>query len=229
MRFSQVKKYRKKHKLLGALLIRNPVLVMGLDLPFIIAGATTLKNAAAMAIQMFLIHMVTMLLGMITRRKLPLWLRMLANACVATMMMMVAQVLILRMFQGISNALGMYLYLMAVNGMTMLQASTMDKNAKIWPVLSGAFLSALGFSMVAVVTALIREYLGYGTLWGVAVAAPVKLSAMAMPFAGFIIMGFILAAARFLNKHTTALVMRENAKRDARYTKIHVESVELID
>lgn len=229
MKFSTVKKYRRRHKLLGALLIRNPVLVLGLDLPFVIAAATSLKNAAAMAIQIFIIHTGTMLVGRVTCTKLHRWQAIVANVAAATFMMMVAQVLVVALFRGISNSLGMYLYLMAVNAMTVFQSSALPKNAKIWPVFTGALSNALGFALVVGVVALIREYFAFGSLWGISLPVLIKLPALAIPFAGFMLMGFLLAFTRFLNKRLLALSLLETARKEARYTKIHVDSVETID
>lgn len=229
MKLSAIRRYRKKHKIYNALLTRNPVLVLGLDLPFVIACATSLKNAVAMSIEMFMIHVVVMMVAMAVCRRLPLWQRAIVNVCVATVMMMAAQVVILALFKGISNSLGMYLYLMPVNGMTMLLANNISRRAKAWPVLTDALLDALGFSLVAVVAAVLRELLGNGTLWGVPVNVPIKMSGLLIPFAGFLVMGFLLAFTRFVNKRMLALMMRDAARKSAHYTKIHIDSVETID
>ena len=229
MEIHQIRQFRKKHRIFNALLMRNPVLVMGLDLPFIIAAATSLKNAAAMAIVMLMIHVGTMLAGIATCRKLPYWLRMLVNACVSTVIMMVAQALVAGLFKGISNSLGMYLYLMAVNGMTIFQASGLGRKAKIYPVVTGAVLNTLGFALVAAITGVIREYMGSGTLWGIPVYFPVKITALQLPFAGFIVVGFLLALSRLLNKLILSRMMREHARRNVRHAKIYIDSVETID
>lgn len=229
MEIYQIRRFRRRHRIFSALLMRNPVLVMGLDLPFIIAAATSLKNAAAMAIVMLMIHVTTMLVGIVTCRKLPFWLRMLVNACVSTAMMMAAQALVIGLFKGISNSLGMYLYLMAVNGMTVFQASGLGKRAKIYPVVTSAFLNTLGFAVVAALTGAIREYIGNGALWGISVPFPVKVTALQQPFSGFIVVGFLLALSRLLNKCALARLVRENVRRDTRHAKIYIESVETID
>lgn len=229
MKLKTVKRYRKKHKFLNALIMRNPVLVMGLDLPFVIAAATSLRNAAAMAVQIFIIHVATMAVGIVTRRKLPFWLRTMANVAVATVMMMLARQVVTVLFRGISNSLGMYLYLMAVNSMSFFQAAYLEKRAKLLPVLSSAASNAAAFSVVAFATAFIREYLGNGTLWGISVPAPLKMSGLLIPFGGFIIVGFLLALTRFLNKSFLAISLSEAARKEANRTRIHIESVEEID
>ena len=229
MKFSKIKKYRKRHRLLGALLMRNPVLVMGLDLPFVIAAAVSLRGAVAMSIQMFLIHMITMTVGIATCRKLPMWLRVIVNVMVSTLVMIGGRVLIVGLFHGVSSTLGMYLYLMAVNSMTVFQSITISKRAKLWPVISGAFLNALGFSLVVIVVGLLREIFGNGTLWGVPVGIPVKMSGLLIPFSGFIIVGFLLAFTRFVNKKLLAYSVAETARREARYGRIEITSVETID
>lgn len=214
------KKYRKQTRALNALLLKNPVLVLGLDLPFLIVCATTLRNAVALTIEMFLIHMVTMVVSMVTVRYLPNWSRMLVNVCAAFVMMTVARSLITGLFPDISNYVGMYIYLMAVNGITIYQSATITRKDKPWPVLARAFLNALAFALTMLLVSLFRECFALGTLWGIPLNLPMRFSGLAMPFGGFVLMGMLLALFKWINKKLLAYFISESARRDARYTEI---------
>ncbi len=228
MKLSTVKRYRKKHRLLGSLILKNPVLVMGLDLPFVIVASTSMRNAVALSMQLLLVHMVTVTVGMITCRKLPIWQRAMVNAGVSTVTMMLSRILVRAIFPGITNSAGMYLYLMAVNGMTLLQTGEQDKQAKPWTVLTGALYNVLGFGSVVALVSVLREYVGNGTLWGVNLPSIIKVGGVLLPFGGFIVMALVLAAAKFLSKKFLGLALVESARKEAQYTQIKVISQEIL-
>lgn len=220
MNLSLSKKYRRQQGAFRTLLFKNPVLVLGLDLPFVIACATSLKNAVALSMEMFIIHIATMVAAMITVRFFPRWSRMLVNVGVSTIVMTLARHLITGIFPDLTNRVGMYVYLMAVNGMTIYEAAQLTKQGKPLPVLGRAFMNALAFSLTMLLVSLLREYFGNGTLWGVIFPVPVKLSGLLLPFGGFIIMGLLLAFANFFNKKLLAFSISESIRRDAHYTEI---------
>lgn len=220
MRVSLGRKYRKQGRFFSALFMRNPVLVLGLDLPFVIACATSLKIAVALSIEMLLIHMVTMVAAMITVHRLPLWSRVLVNAGVSTIMMTVARALLQGMFPDLTNYVGMYVYLMAVNGLTIYQATHVTREDRPWPVLTVAFMNALAFSLTMVLVSLVREYFGNGTLWGIPLGTGRGLGGLLLPFGGFIAVSFFLAFAKFLNKKLLALSIAEAVRRDSKYTEL---------
>lgn len=220
MNTAQQRKYRKRKKFLNQFLMKNPVLILGLDLPFVIVCGTTLKNAVAMSVELLIIHMVTMLAALITVRTLPLWSRVLVNMGVATIMMTLARAIITTMFPDISNYVGMYIYLMAVNGLTFYQSTYIKKAEHPVRVLRSAFLNVLAFSLTIFCVAFFRELIGNGTLWGTSMQLSFKFSGIAMPFAGFIIMGFLLAFVKQFNKLLSLFTISESIRSDQKYTEI---------
>lgn len=219
MQLSKVKRFRKKQRQrpLAALLEKNPVLVLGLDLPFIIVTSVSLKAAAAMSLELFIIHMGTVVAALATCRFLKDWMRPLANVAVSTLIMAFSRILVVALFRGATDSLGMYLYLMAVNGMTIVQCAAITGESKIYPVISSAFMNTLGFAAAMFAAALFREYFGFGTFWGIPVVGPFRLSGMAAPFFGFILAGFLLAGTRFLNKRLLAHAIKEREHREKRF------------
>lgn len=220
MQLSTVRKYRKRYKLFDTLLAKNPVLVQGLDLPFVIAAAFTLKNAVGISIMIFIIHIGTMLAAMLTVRYLPRRVRPVINVAVSTLLMLIGRAWVSQLFPNIINSVGMYVYLTSVNGMTIYSSNAVSKNAKLGSVFSTACLSALAFSMIMVLVSLVREYFGNGTLWGLSIPSPVALSGISMRFFGFIFVGFMLAAAKYFNKKLLAFRVLDAARKDAAYTEI---------
>jgi electron transport complex protein RnfE len=217
---SFIKNYKRTHKYVKSLLIKNPALVLGFDLPFLIAATTSLKNAAAMSIEIFMIHMITIMLMVIFARKLEVWQRAAVTAVTSTAVMMLARELVTLIFPDIRNSLGIYMSLMAVNGLTLYQSLSLDKNSRPFPVLSREIVHVAGFVVSAFLLSTFREYFGEGMLWSNSVSVPFKLSGAMIPFSGFILMGFLLALIRFCNKRLVGLTIREEYRRESRYILI---------
>jgi Na+-transporting NADH:ubiquinone oxidoreductase subunit NqrD len=208
---------------------RNPIILLGVSLPFVIATATSLRNAAAMSLEYVVINFVTAVLSVLIAGKAPFWVRAAINVGAATVVMMLTRALITWMMPDISNYLGTYIYLMALNGMVLLQSEEAVRPGpvKLWPVMKGVVINVAVFAVMMLIVSLPREYLGNGTLWGRAIPAPVKLSGVQLPFFGFISVGFLLAFVRFTTKKIQAFGIvdgaRKAANERARYTAIHVE------
>jgi len=187
----------------------NPALVHGVELPFLIVGASTLMNAAALSIMMLIVHMVTMIVARLLTIRLSLGKRAVVNVVISTVMMLIAREICIRIFPNIMIHLGIYLYLMAVNGLTLIQANARRGPTKLSQVLSRAAVDVVAFAGLMFAVALVREYFGNGTIWGVPVPIPFRQTAMLYPFYGFIIVGFLLAFLRRINKLMLAAKIRK--------------------
>ncbi len=225
MELSKVRRYRKRHKLIAALFSQSPVLIIGLNLPFLIATSVSLRSAAALSLELLVVHMGTMAVALLAARYCPRVVRPVINVATSTLLMMVARLWLTVFFRGVVDALGIYIYLMAVNGMTLTQTNALTKDSHPLPVLRGAFLNVAGFSVLMFVISFFREYLGSGTLWGNPVAVFLRLPGVLVPFFGFIVVGFLLAGAKVLNKKLLGLALRERALREARFSIIENDVV----
>ena len=217
MTVSSAKRYKRRHKRISVLLSPNAGLILGLDLTFLIAVSTSLKNAAALSIELVIVHFVTMLVAVLFFRRLSGWRRILAVVFVSTASMMLARELLILLFPGILNLLGMYIYLMAVSGLTITQALELGTRSRLWPVLTAEFLHALGFSMSMFAISAFREFFGAGTLWGIPVNFPYRQAGLLIPFSGFILAGFLIAGVKGFNRGLMGLMLRENYRRQSRY------------
>lgn len=230
MKLSTIKKYKKnnKKKFSFGFLRKNPIILLGVSLPFVIATATGLRNTVAMSLEFLVINFFTAIISVLIANKLNFWLRAVVNVGFATLIMMLARVLITRIFPDISNYLGAYIYLMALNGMVLLQSDIhASKTVKLWPVMKEVVINAFVFSLLMLFVSVPREYFGNGTLWGKTVPAPIKLTGMQLPFYGFVSAAFLLALVRFVTKKTDAFGAIDFAHREAnekaRYTSIRVD------
>jgi len=194
---------------------KNPVQALGLDLPFLIVTSISLQAAAAISIELFFIHMGTVICALFLCRALPGWSRPIVYVMVSTLIMLAVSALLNSLFPAVTDKLGMYIYLMAVNGMTFAAAMNVEKNDKIYLVVTRAFKGAAGFIIAMFVTSLFREYFGNGALWGMPVPHIMRTDGLLSPFFGFILLGFLLAGTRLLNKRLIAITVIERARREA--------------
>jgi len=210
----QARKYRRRHKLLGSKALKNPVSALGLDLPFLIVTSMSLQAAAAMSLEMIIINMGTITVAFLLCRVLPKWVRPLVYLLVSTAFMLLASALLTRIFPLLTVTLGMYIYLMAVNGMTFTIAMSIEPRDKLRNVLPRALRGTIAFAVAMFVTALFREYLGSGTLWGNPVPHLLRITSVQVPFFGFILVGFLLAGTRVLSKLLLVFAINERARSD---------------
>ena len=217
LRPSEVKKYRKKHKLLGSRVWKNPVSTLGLDLPFLVVTSISLQAAATISIEMAMIHFGTVVCALALCRVLPRWSRALVYPAVSTLIMLWAGRMLSGLFPMVAEMMGMYIYLMAVNSMTFAAAMSIEPRDKIYPVAVRALKCVAGFVVCMFAVSLVREYLGSGAVWGRTVPHLLSAGGVHVPFFGFILLGFLLAGGRSLGKAVQVAALNEQLRRDAPY------------
>ena len=217
MRLSSARKYRRSHRFWRDIQTNNPALVLGVELPFLIVGANMLRNAAALSIMMFIVHLVTMVFARMFTIRLPLAQRAVVNVAISTVMMLIAREICILIFPNIMIHLGIYMYLMAVNGLTLIQANARRGPTKLSQVLARAIVDIIAFAGLMFVIALVREYFGNGTVWGIPVPIPFRQTAILYPFFGFILTGFLLAFLRKINKLILAMKINETERVEDAY------------
>ena len=223
MNLSIARKYRKSHRFVRDILSDNPALVLGVDLPFVIVCATTMQNAVALSVMMLIVHVITMLVARLFTIKLALWLRSMINVVVTTVTMLLARELVILMFPNIMNRVGMYLYLVAVNGLTLAQANSRRGPMRFVPTIARAGVDVMVFTVLMVSVSAVREYVGNGTLWGVQLPIMFKQSGFLEPFLGFVIIGFLMAFMRHVSKLMTLSGIREAERLEAAYKRFDLK------
>lgn len=181
----------------------NPILAFGLDLPFIIVSAINLRSAVALSIEMLFIHVVTMICAYFIASKVAVWQRVFVTSIVSVIMMLISRALVLTLIPDIENFVGIYLYLISVNAVTLIQANFLSSNSKLRTVVKNAFFNVLAFAVCMSLVSIIREFLGNGTIWGIPISPFGKLSGIQAPFFGFIIVGFMIAFIKLINYKIT--------------------------
>lgn len=177
----------------------NPVLALGLALPFAIVPTTSLKSGAAISLIVTAATALPTLLAPILWRKRPLWLRAVASVMSSMAAVMLAS-LLLRPWPLLMDSLGSYISLAAVNTL-MFQMAVMEPRKCVSTALLDTLRMCLGFALVVCSVSALREILSSRTIWGVEWSLyPIGIDGVTLPYFGFILLGFLSALFRSLDR-----------------------------
>lgn len=178
----------------SGLLKNNPVVSLGLTLPFVIVPTLSIKSGLMISAFLAAATIPPALLAPVLNRKLqPIF----SLPCYGALSM--ACVLLLRFCLSgkalLLEDLGVYVPLAAFNGM-MLELALLHPRRKVSAALHDSVMMCLGFLLVAVFISALREFFGSASLWGIPIGAPIRIRGLVLPFSGFILIGFLSALFR---------------------------------
>lgn len=183
------------------ILWENPVLALGLGVPFAVICTTTLKNAAIVSVAMLFTAVPVYLLASVAAKYIPQWLRIVVYSLAAAVALIPARAVALRINPALFDSLGIYFALMAMNPALLMPAlSHRIIGEKPWFAVLRAVCYSLGFALVMFGIALFREPLGSGTFWGHPIELSVRLSPIQYPFGGFLLLGYLAACYQMLER-----------------------------
>lgn len=202
---------------LGGLFEKNPVLASGLIIAPVVVAAVSLRTATALSIAMALICIPAIIVSGLISRWIPYWVTAVTATAVSTAMIIPAYLCIAPLSVHIFDALGIYFPIMAVSSLPMAYISGYRRRPRPmrWIILQAVCL-AVGFAAVAFLMGGLREFIGYGTLWGFPLNTPLKITGVQLPFFGFILLGFIAAGLQGIK---VLIHYIDRKKRDAQEAK----------
>ena len=180
------------------LLRENPILMQSLGLFPAVALAGSLKSAVIVALAAALILIVMELLTALLFKRLPFWLRIGLYVLLSYGMLAGGMAACDRFFPNLLGSLSGYLPLLAVNALTVYRCETCAARNRLGTSLLDAAGASLGYGAVLLLIGLLRELLGAGTIWGRPVFAGPMATGLLMPFGGFLLLGFLAAAVKWL-------------------------------
>ena len=183
-------------RLYYGVLKQNPTVVLCLGLCPTLAVSTTAKNGLAMGIFTSVVLLLSNLFISLFRKLIPQAERILAFVLIIATFTTISQVFLLAYFPDISEALGIFIPLTAVNTVIYDRAEkyAIDHN----PVLSifDGIGMGIGFTLIITILGAIREILGIGTVFGYRlIPTGYTISIAALAPGGFILLACIMAVA----------------------------------
>lgn len=197
---------------MDGLFFRNPVFVLLLGLCPALAVTTSLQNGIGMGLSTAVVLACSNLVISLLRRVISHKIRILSYLVIIATFTTTVDLLMQAFAPNLSEALGLYIPLIAVNSAVLGRAETFaSQNLPGKAFLDGLF-SGLGFTGALAILGAVREVLGAGTIWGVPVPVlsdyPVTL--ILSPCGGFITLGCLIALVQFIRRPETPKRKRGN-------------------
>lgn len=180
----------------NGMLFRNPLLVGALGLYPVAAAATGVRSAAELSLLFLLISLPADLVLCLCGMMVPQWFRPGLVLLVSAAFYLPAATLTGLAFPGFEADLGMAAGLMICNSAAYSRAEEYAPGHVILAAAADALGTAAGFAFVVFLTALLRELCLTGSVrFSQTVSAN---SGAALPFAGFLTVGFLAALVQWI-------------------------------
>lgn len=173
---------------LSALMVISPVIVCG----------DTIMNALAIIYAFSSITLLTVLIGAFVPRKLPYAAKIIIYAVISSLVYIPVRYAAKEFFPEIIPRIGIYFMLLPVNSLITMRTETLFYRMERRKMALSLIFYILGFDAVMLTAAFVRELLAYGTVCGRIVDASLLVSGLGMPFGGFIFLGLMCGAYRWI-------------------------------
>lgn len=213
MNLKSIRRYRRRLRAASGILRNNPVLALGLALPLAIVPVT-LKSGVAISAVVLAATLLPAALAAPVGRRFPVWLRAPFFGLLSMLCVLLVRRYLLH-FPVLLGELGVYVPLAAANSMTLELLGNLSEKPSA--VLRGALSMCLGFALVVCGVSALREIFGNRTIWDLPFGIyPIKISGVALPFFGFILLGFLGALLRSIDRGISRMLLRRQPRAEER-------------
>ena len=195
-----------KETLLGPLNVNNPVVVQILGICSALAVTVQLKPALVMGIAVTIIVAMANVIVSLIRNTIPMRVRIIVQLVVVAALVTLVSEVLKAFAYDVAMQLSVYLGLIITNCILMgrLEAFAMTNNA--WDSLLDGLGNGLGYAIILVIVAFVRELLGSGQLLGFQVIPQwcydhgyENCGMMLMPAMALILVGCVIWVHRSIN------------------------------
>ena len=198
-----------KETILNPILKGNPITVLVLGICSSLAVTVELKGALVMTLSVIVVTGVSSLICSLLRNTIPNRVRIIVQLVVVAMMVILVDQ-ILKAFEStyaIDKSLSVYIGLIITNCIVMGRIEAFALGNKVIPSLLDGISNGLGYGLILIIVAFLRELLGSGTLFGVQVvpnflynAGYVNNGLVILPPFALILLGCIIWVHRSFQK-----------------------------
>lgn len=198
----------KNFKLLSnPLNLENPVTVQILGICSALAVTTKLKPAIVMGLSVMVVTAFSNLVISAMRNSIPPRIRIIVQLVVVASMVILVDQLLRAFVYDVSKQLSVYVGLIITNCIIMGRLEAFAMGNKPWPSFIDGIGNGLGYSMILIVVAFIRELFGSGAILGYQIvpqsfydAGYINNGMMIMPTMALVLVGVIIWIQRSFNK-----------------------------
>jgi len=193
---------KKLSVLTNGILKENPVLVLVLGTCPTLAMTTSVKNALGMGLAALFVLVMSNIVISALRKVIPDTVRIPAFIVIIACFVTVVKLLLHALLPDLYTALGTFLDLIVVNCIILGRAEMFaSKNGVVESALDGVGMG-LGFTLTLLIMSTIREVLGKGTFFGLAVPffSTFNFPILAKTAGGFFVFGLLMALTCLFTK-----------------------------
>jgi Na+-transporting NADH:ubiquinone oxidoreductase subunit D len=185
----------------------NPITVQILGICSALAVTTSLTTALTMCVAViFVLSLASSSISLI-RHHVPTPVRLIVQITIIASLVIVADQFLRAYFFEISQRLSIFVGLIVTNCIVLARTEGFAMHNRVWPSFLDGLGNALGYSLILILVATIRELLGSGTLLGFVILPTVEsggwfqpLNLMLLAPSAFFIIGFLIWIIRSCNK-----------------------------
>ena len=201
--------------------LNNPVVMQGMGLAPLVVLATTGQNAGMLAVAVALLLVPSRVLACLLSRLVPLrdeeptpeqlqkklLPRALLYAASAAVVYLAAYPILNFVFGTSLLALGIYLPMLVVEPLLTYRFGRVQETVR--KAVSKGLRITVGYALLLVLLGCVREWLAFGTVFGMAVGSRAVLPMASMPAGGFIVLGVLCAVWRALAAKRKEYLIKE--------------------
>lgn len=196
---------KEKEALLDPLFNNNPIALQVLGICSALAVTTKLDKAVVMSVALTLVTAFSSLSVSLIRNAIPNSIRIIVQLAIIASLVIVTDQILKAFVFSISQQLSVFVGLIITNCIVMGRAEAYAmQNGPVLSFIDGIG-NGLGYSFVLILTAVIREFFGSGSLYGIQILNPVTMGGWYVPNgmmllapAAFFIIGFFIWVLRTL-------------------------------
>lgn len=173
---------------LSGLMVISPVIICG----------DTIKNAEALIYAFSAITFLSVLISSFVPRKLPYTAKIIIYAVISALVYVPVKLAAQEFYPDSIERIGIYYPLLAVNSLIVFQTEAKFFRMKKLDMIISLVFCIIGFDIVMLMTGFLRELFAYGTINSKIVDINTLTKGLAQPFGGFIFLGLMCGAYRFI-------------------------------
>jgi Na+-transporting NADH:ubiquinone oxidoreductase subunit D len=202
---SPLSKVNAKRAFLTQLWDDNPIFRQVLGICSALAVTNLMFNTLLMCIGLIWTATMTNLTVSLLRRFVPGRVRMMTQVLIIACYVIVVDVSMHALYPDIHRVIGPYVGLIITNCIIMGRAEAFASKNRVWPSVCDGLGAGCGYSAVLMLVAVVRESLGFGTLFGFKTFPGLESWViMVMPPGAFFVLAIIVWLARgYALKHET--------------------------
>ncbi len=192
-----------KETILNPIFKGNPITVLILGICSSLAVTVELKGALIMGLSVTIVTAISSFVCSIIRKTIPNRARIIVQLVVVSLMVIVVDQVLKAYAFSVSKQLSVYIGLIITNCIVMGRIEAYALGNKPIPSLLDGAANGLGYAMILIVVAFIRELFGSGTLFGIPVLKAIGYTnngLVILPPMALILLGCIVWVHRSIDK-----------------------------